>query len=345
MSIEIQILGRPGEDNATLFRVDSGTSVKRLLFDCGERCLNYLPVSEIQDIDHLFFSHFHMDHVCGFDTFFRHNYNRPKVPVTIWGPPGAIDVIHNRMRGFTWNLHKGQPGKWIVNELDFDGLRSATFFTREAFANAHLDPNWEISDSFLVEPTFSVKEKQLLHGSIPSIGYRVDEPDRENLDAEKLPPLGIEPGPWINQLKDRSVPDDEIFHLGERDWKAGDLREKLLVASSGESAAYLTDFLLEPGKGEWDEIAQWLRGVTTMVCEAQYRESDHQFAKENFHMTTRRVARLAADADVEKLIIQHVSRRYENKEWEEMLGEAREVFPNTEFPENWKVGSQRAQKN
>ncbi len=218
VSIFIQVLGNPGEDNATYLRVDSGDGIRRLLFDCGQRCLDTLSVSEIQEIDHVFFSHFHMDHICGFDAFFRHNYNRPGRPVSIWGPPGAIEVIHNRMLGFTWNLHLGQPGEWVVNELDFDGLRSATFYTREAFRRAHLDPNWEIGESFLIEPTFSVKERQLHHGSIASIGYRIEEPARENLVAEKLPELGLRPGPWIAFLKDRYVPDEEILQMEGRDW-------------------------------------------------------------------------------------------------------------------------------
>ncbi|MEK6237422.1 MAG: hypothetical protein N2C14_22145 [Planctomycetales bacterium] len=77
MSVAFEILGKPGRDNAALFRVNTGQSLSRLLFDCGEGCLSSLSVGEIQAIDDLFFSHFHMDHVCGFDSFSRHNFGRP----------------------------------------------------------------------------------------------------------------------------------------------------------------------------------------------------------------------------------------------------------------------------
>jgi len=33
----------------------------------------------------------------------------------------------------------------------------------------------------------------------------------------------------------------------------------------------------------------------------------------------------------------HISDRYPMEEWGEMLGEAREVFPNTTFPTSWGI--------
>ena len=95
MAIDYQILGEPGRDNALLATVDSGQSVHRLLFDCGEGCLSALSVSQIAEIECLFFSHFHMDHVAGFDSFARVNWNRPDRPVQVFGPPGTIEIIHH----------------------------------------------------------------------------------------------------------------------------------------------------------------------------------------------------------------------------------------------------------
>ncbi|MHB0958850.1 MAG: hypothetical protein ACYC0X_15105 [Pirellulaceae bacterium] len=73
----------------------SGQSIGRLQFDCGEACLRDLGICDIQAIDDLFFSHFHIDHVAGFDSFLRSNYNRPEVPVRIWGLAGAAEVIQH----------------------------------------------------------------------------------------------------------------------------------------------------------------------------------------------------------------------------------------------------------
>ena len=91
MSINYQILGQPGRDNALFVEVNTGQSIHRLQFDCGEACLRDLPVSQIQAIDALLFSHFHIDHVAGFDSFLRSNYDRADRPVSIWGRRGDRD--------------------------------------------------------------------------------------------------------------------------------------------------------------------------------------------------------------------------------------------------------------
>ena len=77
MTIHYRILGEPGRDNALLVTVDSGQSQHRLLFDCGEECLSDVAVSHTQDVEGLFFSHFHIDHIAGFDRFLRMNWCRP----------------------------------------------------------------------------------------------------------------------------------------------------------------------------------------------------------------------------------------------------------------------------
>ena len=118
MAIQYQVLGLPGRDNALLVTVDTGQSLSRLVFDCGEGVLAQIPVADVQQISGLFFSHFHFDHVAGFDSFFRHNWSRPEGPVRIFGPLGAREIIHHRLQGVTWNLVAGLPGEIHITELD-----------------------------------------------------------------------------------------------------------------------------------------------------------------------------------------------------------------------------------
>ena len=100
MAITHEVLGEPGRDNALLVTIDSGQSQHRLLFDSGEGCLAKIAISQIQAIEAVFFSHFHIDHVAGFDSFLRMNWARPDTPVRIFGPPGAIKIVHYRLRGY-----------------------------------------------------------------------------------------------------------------------------------------------------------------------------------------------------------------------------------------------------
>ncbi len=335
MSLDIQILGRPGYDNATLVTVDTGNAIHRLLFDCGAGCLDSLSTSDIQSIDHVFFSHYHMDHICGFDDFFRANYNRPDRPVILWGPPGTIDIMHHRMRGYTWNLHHGQRGEWIVNEIGLDGssgsVQSAGFYTKEAFAKKHLkQPRLQLSDDYHID------WQMLDHGSIPSVAYRLRETDRENIDPQALHEIGIRPGPWLRELKE-TLEDDDTIELEGTAYRAGDLRQRLMTTKPGESMAYLTDFILEPGSTAWQHTADWLQQTDTLVCESQYLETDVDLAKANSHMTAKRVGQLAAEAQVGKLLLQHVSRRYSKEDWQLLLKEAQAEHSETAFPSHWRL--------
>src|SRR4051794_15752958 len=124
MTISFQVLGDPGRDNALFVTVDTGQSVNRLLFDCGEGCLNAVPFSEVRQIDHLCFSHLHMDHVAGFDSFFRCTYDRTDRPNHIWGPPRTAEILHHRFQGFLWNLVDDRPVAWHVHDLHADRVES-----------------------------------------------------------------------------------------------------------------------------------------------------------------------------------------------------------------------------
>jgi ribonuclease Z len=90
MSITYQVLGGPSKDNALLVRVDSGQKIEYLLFDCGEGCLEKVPIRTVQEIDHLFFSHLHMDHIAGFDSF-----SGPTIAVK---PSPIISGVHHKLQ-------------------------------------------------------------------------------------------------------------------------------------------------------------------------------------------------------------------------------------------------------
>ena len=137
MSTTFQILGAAGRDNALLVQVDSGQAVERLLFDCGEGCLSDTALGDILAIDHLLFSHLHVDHVAGFDSFFRCTFNRDTKPNRIWGPPETARILQHRLQGFLWNLHEEMSATWFVSDVHLDQIRTTRFELREAFAVAH----------------------------------------------------------------------------------------------------------------------------------------------------------------------------------------------------------------
>lgn len=335
MSIAWRVLGEAGSDNAAYARIETGQTVHRLLFDCGEGCLSTLEPGEVRAVDHLLFSHLHMDHIGGFDTFFRANYNRATKPVEVWGPPETIRILHHRFRGFLWNLYEGEPGIWRVHDIHPDRVETAWFNANEAFARAHVEgARARAGQVILDEPAYTVEALRMDHQT-PSLAYLVREKPRLNVDETRLAELGLAPGAWLRQLKDWAPGDGAEITIAGTPHDAEKLRETLLVETPGESLAYLTDFLLDEPAHE--RLAPVLRGVGTVICECQYLDEDADLAARNYHMTPSAVAALARRADVVRLILFHVSDRYRRDGWMRLLAEARTIFPRTGFPPEWRM--------
>jgi ribonuclease Z len=335
VSIEHQVLGEPGRDNALLVRVWTGQANHRLLFDCGEGCLSTLSASEIRSIDALCFSHLHIDHVAGFDAFLRLNFARPDVPVLIFGPEGTTRAIHHRLRGVTWNLVAGQPGQFRVIDVLPDRMVTTRFLTAEAFEHAHPEGEIPFPGTVFEAEGFAVEARIMDHG-IPCLAYAVRESPRLNIDTAAVAGLGFQPGHWMQALKDAARSDEAEVDVQGTTHRLGDLRARLLVSTPGSCVAYLTDFALDEGAGQ--ELATMIRGCDVIVGEASYRDAEADLARKHRHFTGPQMGRLAAQVGARKLLLFHLSDRYTRDEWRELLAEVRQVFPAARFPSHWDLG-------
>lgn len=337
MSLSYQVLGVAGHDNALLVQVDSGQSLERLLFDCGEGCLKDLSQYDIQAIDQLFFSHLHMDHIAGFDSYFRCNFNRETKPNQIWGPPQTSEIIQHRFRGYLWNLHTQMRGTWFVSDIGLDHIQTIRFELHEAFAVGHHVAN-SPSEQLIWDGSGATVECLTMDHRTPTLAYVVREKPRWNVDLSRVAELGLRPGPWLKLLKEALVSfelETEFLEIEGTRYSFRDLQQSLLVKTSGSSIAYLTDFLLD--ESSLPRLSEALRGCNVVVCESQYRHADLELAHRNYHMTTVLAATLARQAEIQELVLFHLSDRYPRPVWQEMLQEARAIFPQTNFPGHWKI--------
>ena len=332
MSLVHQVLGKPGRDNALLVRVESGQRVSRLLFDCGDGCLSELSFAEIQAIDHLFFSHLHMDHVGGFDSFFRCTFNRQAKANRIWGPKGTSTILQHRLQGYWWNLVEGQNATWHINDVSNGKIDRFRYELPESFAVSHCDGAITTTDIILDEEDFTVRAIFLNHHGL-CLGYLVQEKPKFNIQTDRLANLGLRPGAWVKHLKDGTMTGE--VDINGKSFSMETLRAELLVESTGDSLAYLTDFLLDDST--FNQLVETLRGCRTVVCEAQYRDQDSGLAERNHHTTTKQVARMAAEADIGELQLFHLSDRYTCSEWNEMLAETLTEFERSSFPQSWSM--------
>lgn len=340
MSIQYKILGRPGRDNALYVWLNAGTRMYRLLFDCGENIFTSLSQGDIKSIDYLLFSHLHIDHIAGFDYYFRRTFDRQK-PNFIWGPENTSSIIHNRLKGFTWNLIWQTPGEFIISDISENTVNTSRFVTSEGYENRRkADYSFEFSTSdniiTLMDNTDFVLQAVILNHNIPCVGYKILEKDSLNINKDELDKSGLKPGSWLQTVRNLSEDDSTIINIDNKDYYLGDLRKDLLFSKKGESICYLTDFIFDDKSKE--SLTKFISGSDIVICESQYHNDDAELAAQNFHLTSRQAAFLAAESGAKKLILFHISERYyTRKRYNTLLEDARTVFPQTYFPETWKV--------
>lgn len=177
----------------------------------------------------------------------------------------------------------------------------------------------ELSEGKLFEDdTFKVYAKKLHHG-ITSFGFRIEEKDKlGELLVEKLKEKGIRPGPIYQQIK----------------------KQETTVLPTGESIAR-TDFLGPDKKGQTISIlgdtrytetnTEFVYGSDVLVHEATFNHQSEQLAEQYFHSTTTQAANLASSSFVKKLVLTHISSRYQKQDYPDFIQEARSIFPATEL--------------
>ncbi|NUM36547.1 MAG: ribonuclease Z [Candidatus Brocadiae bacterium] len=333
MSLIYQILGKPFRDNALHVCLSTGSSLYRFLFDCGEAVLSGMGLSEIQENDGLFFSHFHTDHIAGMDSFIRVNYDRSHKKVKVYGPEDTLRVLGHRLQGFTWNLVQNNRCIWEVQEIQKQKIHKGLYYTSEGFSSIHDYSIFPWEKTIDSQDFFDIKAISLYHG-IPSLGYLIQEKCKFNIDKEKLASLGFSHGPWLKKVKEYSnTQKEDMIKIGEREYNLKELQEFLLVPIPGESIAYLTDFLLDDNTEK--NLLDFLPKGCILVCESQYSKEDKDLARKNYHLTSEDAAHIAKISEAKELILIHFSQRYQSYQIMKMLEDAMSIFPETHLPQEW----------
>lgn len=300
---------------------------RSLLFDLGEgQRLSARVAHQVTDV---FISHAHMDHIAGFLWLLRSRIG-DFPPCRMYGPPGLADNIEGLVRGVLWD-RVGEAGpRFEVAELHGERLRRfAVQAGRRGCEDLGEGP--APGGVVLAEPEFRVRAATLDHGT-PVLGYVVEPPRQVNVRKDRLAARGLEPGPWLGELKRRvhdgaggaevTLPDGSIEG-------ADQLAADLLLVAPGKRLAYATDFADSPDNQR--RLAELARGAHTLFCEASFRNKDTDQATRNHHLTTRACGQIAAAAAVARLVPFHFSRRYEHDP-AAVYDEVRAVFPRVFAP-------------
>ena len=290
-----------------------------------------LSIAEILRLSHVFVSHCHMDHFIGFDRLLRVFLSQQKT-LQLFGPPGILDCVAGKLRGYTWNLIDGCDFGLEVTEVGCQTMPRARFEAATGFRPRPL-ASLPFTGTLVEEAGFCVRTSHLDH-RIDSLAFALEEETRLNVDTAVLAELGLGPGPWLSELK-RAVraerPDDfciraEWGHDGRRQGRAfalGELRDRLVKQRPGHKLAYVVDTLYSPDNAA--RIADLAHGADVLFCESPFLDADHGQAARRYHLTAHQAGLLARAARVKKLVVFHFSPRYSGRA-EALYREARQTF-------------------
>ncbi len=154
---------------------------------------------------------------------------------------------------------------------------------------------------------FTITALPLTH-RVPTLGWRVAEPEQVHLDPARLDAAGIH-GPAAGRL----LADGTV----EVDGRSVTLAEVSEVRP-GHSVAVVMDTAV------CDNAVRLAEGVDLLLCEATFLESESFLARDYGHLTAREAATIAREAGAKRLVLSHFSSRYDDLEAHRR--EAAEVF-------------------
>ena len=149
-----------------------------------------------------------------------------------------------------------------------------------------------------------------------TVGYAlVEHPRLGRFHPERARELGIPEGPLWGQLhkgQSISLPDGQTIDPAEL---VGEPRPGRKLVYTGDTRPHLS-------------VIEAARGADLLIHEATFGGDEQERARETGHSTAGEAARVAADAGVRRLVLTHISSRY-NRDTSELLAEAKAVFPET----------------
>jgi ribonuclease Z len=261
-----------------------------LLFDPGEgtqRQMLFAGVTASQ-VTRICVTHFHGDHCLGLPgVLARMSLDRVPHPVEICYPAGSREVFRRLRHASLFR---------DVLDLRERRIRGAGPVVVDAAA-------------------FRLEARALSH-SVPTVGYRLTEPDGRRMLPDRLAAAGIA-GPDIGLLQraGRLSVEGRTVTL-----------EQVSEPRPGQRFAFIMDTRLCDAAFELAEQADML------VCESTFANAEAALARDYGHLTAGQAGQIAARARARLLVLTHFSQRYESDSGsrsdgvERMAGEAAEAF-------------------
>lgn len=261
----------------------------RFLIDCGEGTQRQILTAGIgfKKLSNILITHGHLDHILGLAGLLSTFMRWETIDrMQIYGARSALERIDDLLMKV---VLRGIPPPM---PLELIPIVPGTFFSGSDFTIS----------------AFAVR-----HRASESLGYLFEEQSRRPFLAEKADALGVPAGPVRRDLvQGKAVRLADGRMISPED-VLGDVQRGTRFVHVGDC-------------GETESLVEVAREADGLVIEATYLEEERDMAKKYSHLTARMAAELAKHANVKRLFLTHVSRRYREKD---ILAEAQAVFPET----------------
>ena len=299
-SMKLTIIGC----NAATPRKNSQTTAQLLeikgqlvLIDCGEGTQMQLRKFGVKfaRIQHIFISHLHGDH--------------------FYGLIGLISTF--RLLGRTADLHIFGPKG--IKEIITLQLKLANSWTDYALYFHELES--KTSTMILDHEKFTVETLPLNH-RVYTNGYLFREKKGpRKINSEKVEEYGVDKSDMENlkQGKDITTIDGQLIS-----------NETLTFPpAQPKSYAFCSDTAYLP------DLIPLVKDISCLYHEATFLDTHQDLAEKTKHSTAKEAAKIAAKANVDRLILGHFSSRY--SDLNEFSDQAKEYFQNVEIAEDGKI--------
>ena len=288
--------------NVSSLALKLSQSAEVWLFDCGEGTQHQIMKSNIKSshIKKIFITHMHGDHI----------YGLPGLLATL-GLSGNSDGIEiygpSELKSFVISALKSSYCK-LSFPLRFINVEEYSEQKKLLFESDKIEVNCTV-----------------LKHRLPAYGYRVSEKDKPGIfNIKKAESLKIPPGPIYSKLQT-----GQSIILDGRTFNG---KEFVGPPRKGKSFVYCTDTVFS------ESAVKLSKDADLLVHESTFSQQDEKMAYEKLHSTTIMAAKTALLSNAKKLIITHLSPRYNQKSSikpSDLLKEARDIFPNTHLAKDF----------
>lgn len=287
-----------------------------LLFDCGQ--IHHLAKKALSAIDAVFISHAHMDHWMGIGTVIRHLLASSKT-IDLFGPAGIAEKFAHQLAAYDWNLAEDFWCSFRVHDIYPDHIECSLFEGAKGFRRQVLDSRPR-DDRVIYSNRLVQVEATACDHRIESLIFRVSERPLLKIDNDRLETLGLDPGPWLKELKYRYAHPDEAYDpLPVRHRTKDGFEERLIEdvtelcqrigrPRSEHAIGYISDVGFTSANRE--RIVRLLKGVQLLICECTFLADARPRARSSNHLCTTDVNRLLEDLRPAFFLPMHLSKTY-----------------------------------